>query len=341
MGMMNTSKVMMIAVVLVTTSFVILSVPVYAQGGTNGGNSDAYVCAHYFSPAQVYDLSTSTCTISGPVVLSIDSPRTVNFHTNIVVTNGGSLTIPQGDSFSILGSFTIGGNGQLLSGGKFDNIGSTTVQSSVQESTGYAVNSILNGDGGVFINHGTLSLSNSHDTFGFENYGRFVNHGTVTIDNTDTLASTYGLSFGFVNYAGTFTNYGTITISNTGFTVGLVNGHKALLNNYGTIDISSGLNSHAGLWNQNVFNNYGTVTITGCGGYEIYENGPAGVTINNYGTIIISNKASSSQIDTGIYIHAGDFYNYGSIYIWDATAEAYAGTITEVNGGSISYSSPP
>jgi hypothetical protein len=324
----------MIAFVLVATSFVILSVPVYAQGGGNGDSSDAYTCANYFSPTQTYDRSTSTCTISEPVILSIASPRTVIFHTNIVVTDGGYLTIPQGDSFSILGSFTIGGSGQLFAGGKFDNMGSTTVQL-----TDEGVYSIINGDGGLFINHGTLTISNSHDSFGFENYGNFVNHGTVTIDNTDTIGSTYGVSFGFVNYAGTFTNYGTITISNTGLTVGLVNG--ALLNNYGTIDISSGFNSYAGLWNnRNVFNNYGTVTITGCGGSEILDNGPTGTTINNYGTIIISNQASTSKTDTGIYINGGAFYNYGLIYIWDCTDQSYSGIITEVNGGSISYSSP-
>jgi len=249
--------------------------------------------------------STDTCTITSQVIIS----------------PGETLTIPQGTTFVVA---TTSGDG-VRNNGTIINQGTTRV-----ENTGGL--GIRNMEEGLVNNtdSGTLVIANSGSfSIGIQNdmgTTSIVNYGTISVQNGGSGETT---GIGSSRGSPSIYNYGTINVNSSGTatseTIGISNHFNSHFINTGTINLDNTGNS-AGLLNNEFISNSGTINANSNSAYALGNNEK----IVNTGTIIIN----------GFSFTRGDFTNDGQIQINAGATFKSGGTTGSIlkngNTGTIS-----
>ena len=240
-----------------------------------------------------YELSGNVLTFKRDVSKWSNGPTQIDSNqftfTNCTITSGISITFDFSESTSITvsnctinKSCTIGFN---ITNCSYDSDGTLIINGSQFSPFKFNKINIRGNSSAINIRNGQIIISSDDHELNIisGNYGIYNNNGTTTINNSGLMTISGSNSDGIYNSViTTINNSGLITIS--GKSSGINNSGSMTINNSGSMTISgnNGI-SNIGII---IINNYGTISITSNYNYGIYNY--RSMIIDNYGSITIS-----------------------------------------------------
>ena len=276
---------------------------------------------------------TGTASISGTIELVYSATIEYNAYSpnlNFIV-HGGNGNIPKRG----INSLTIGSSGTVNS------------ITTAYESEAVAGNITLNGNASSISTSGTIEFGSSANVTLNSNYTAniFINNGTVTLSNR-TVTNLTNNSSGVVNASNSggtitnFTNYGTFnipqgvsytvasgkslggTVTNNGTLT--VQGTVTTLSNSGTLTVSGTVSSLTNTGNVNLSGTISTLTNNSSGTINVQSTSAAITTLTNSGNLNIE-SAASYTVAAGKTV-GGTVTNAGTLTV--------QGTVTNVTGNT-------
>ncbi len=288
----------------------------------NGTPSSAVVNSGTFTLS-----ASSSLTISGATGASIVNSGTMslNPNSNLTINGAAGNGITNSGNFSSKANISVGGPSQI-GGHGIQNSGILNIDGGSVSINRTTLNGIFN-SAGTFTNKASITLGASNMIFGsgINNTAFFINqNGAINIVRTNLD--------GILNTAGVFTNQAIISITNNLTTSTNQDGidNRAAFNNIGgSINIDrNGLNARA-IVNSSGGNFTNNAAIVIGGIHFILGHG-----IENFGSFT-NNLAGNINIDrifgtsSGLYNHAGNLTNQGTINIGSSSSIGGNGIINE------------
>ncbi|QEH34974.1 putative outer membrane protein pmp20 precursor [Aquisphaera giovannonii] len=323
---------------------------IYVNGGGSASLTDCTITGNTGLQGAVFNsgstVSLTDCTASG---------NTAGYGAGVYTNNGGTTTLT---NCTVSGN-TASGNG----GGVYTKDATTTLMDSIvsgNSAGGYGgglysqnaattlTNCTVGGNssssgGGLFINSGTLTLTDS--MVSDNSVGGGISGG-IWIRGDNTTATLAGCTISG-NYAGNsggglyIDGGNTATLAGCTFTDNLGGNAGGGVCNMGTamLDTCTFTNNLA---NQGVgggLANFGTATLTNCtvsGNTDIYRGGGG---VGNFGMLTLTNCTVSDNV--GIYCDGGGLFNYSGPGVYNSqgtmtlTNCTVSGNSASVNGGGV------
>jgi hypothetical protein len=293
-------------------------------------------------------LTVTSSADSGPGSLRAEIAAANSGDTIAFAAGVGEITLTSGE-LAINKNLTIQGP-EYISGGDSFTVDGVAGGSRVFEVDGAATKVTLNGlhiidgagvvahgpshvgdgEGGAFLNYGTLTLSGctlSNDTANSVNGGTgpflggaIYNAGTLTVSGcTLTNNSVGGVNVGGSGNGGAIYNAGSLTVSSSilsgnaaygGNGGAICSASKAMATITGSVLDQNTAYDGGGIWND------GTMTVSGCDVYSnnaSYEGG--GIFNNSKGHLTIQSSSNVSGNSSGNNSVGADLYNLGQVKI--------------------------
>ena len=289
----------------------------------NGINSDSWSVSE----------DGNTCTLTGSLTIPNGQTFSIYGNQNLVISQGGILT----NNGAIWNHSTITCNGTIINNRSLHNVNATITNNGTVTNN----KTIENRNGGIITNNGSLT-NNSDGTVDNSN-GTITNNGTVTNNNTISI-----ILGGIINNSnGTITNNATITTNGTINNLGTIINNSAgtvfsysTITNDGTITNLGTLSNHWTLTNNGTITSDGTITNT-----HWISNNSSGTITNNGGInngllsfsvpATITNRGTITNNNTISNINGGTIENYSGGRITNVETITNDGTIENKSGGAI------
>ncbi len=235
-------------------------------------------------------------------------------HLRLALVGGGTVT------FSCSGTISLTAEIVIAADTTIDGSGQTVTISGNNAVRVFTVNS------GAALNLNELTVA--HGIIRDDNEGgggMFNNHGTVTISNS-TFSDNRALVYGF---GGGILNYGTLTISNSIFSDNIADREGGGIENYGPLTISNSTFTDNRARIGAGFGNSGMVTVSNSTFSDNRANLTGGGVYNVMGTVEVSNSTFS---DNRAHDFGGGILNNGTLTIGNNN---FSGNRVDLYGGGI------
>lgn len=286
-----------------------------------------------------WDLTTSTCTLTGDANIA---------YGNSLVNPAGTTLVISSGVLDLEGGLTNDGTLDITASGLADHV------AIIMDATCDPLSPVCSPANSLLTNHGTINIQNIGGTsVNAVSTGIEVASGTLNNTGTINIKSNGGeFNFGIfsptegnaVLFASNFLNYGTVNVANSGNGYGIEEDQSSgdntiTFSNVGTINIEN--SGGYGFLNAAVFSNSGTFNLDNSGGYGLFsdstltntasgtitiENTTTGLTapiVQNPGSII--DEACGTYSTSGFISYSGNAIQHSNTCIMSFSERGFSG----------------